>query len=437
MQESPLSHLTRDLIFQRAELVGQLLHMDDALLDAKAPNDEWSIREHVEHVLYWENNSMMQVASEMKAQAGSGRGWGFRMTNSTNRYDVAVVGLGAMGSAAAWHLARRGQRVIGFDRFRPPHMFGSTHGDTRGIREAYYEGPSYVPFVRRAYELWDELSDLVGKPLFTQTGALSLGTEDAGLVQGVLTSAREHDIPVDYMDAAELRRRYPGIAAHDGLVGVLEQRGGMIEIEPALNGQLDQAARHGAELHFDEPVEKWLPSEMDDLESPIVINTAKGQYEAERMIVTAGAWNAGLVGKLNLPLTVTRQVMFWFEPRANPEAFEVGALPFWMWERGVQDFAYGFPNVGKGFKLGHHQPLDESRPERLQPRADRGRRGQRALVAGADLPGRGRQAAAGGDVHVHAHARRELPDRHSPEAAEHRAGQSVLGARLQIRAGDR
>ena len=160
------------------------------------------------------------------------------MTNSTNRYDVAVVGLGAMGSATAWHLARRGQRVIGFDRFRPPHMMGSTHGDTRGIREAYYEGPSYVPFVRRAYELWDELADLVGKPLFTQTGALSLGTEDAGLVQGVLASAREHDIPVDYMDAAELKRRYPGVLASEDLVGVLEQRGGMIEIEPALNGQL-------------------------------------------------------------------------------------------------------------------------------------------------------------------------------------------------------
>ncbi|MYA02494.1 MAG: N-methyl-L-tryptophan oxidase [Chloroflexi bacterium] len=284
------------------------------------------------------------------------------MTTSTNRYDVAIIGLGAMGSAAAWHLARRGQRVIGFDRFHPPHMMGSTHGDTRGIREAYYEGPSYVPFVRRAYELWDELSGLVGQQLFTQTGALSLGVEGASLVEGVLASAREHDIAVDYMDSSELKKRYPGVMATDDLVGVLEQRGGMIEIEPALNGQLDQAARHGAELHFDEPVDKWLPQDMDDIESPVTINTAKGTYEAERMVVTAGAWNAGLLGKLNLPLMVTRQVMFWFEPKRNPEAFEVGALPFWMWERGPQDFAYGFPNVGKGFKLGHHQPLDEVEP---------------------------------------------------------------------------
>ncbi len=280
----------------------------------------------------------------------------------SDRYDVAVIGLGAQGSAAAWRLALRGQRVIGFDRFRPPHTFGSTHGDSRGIREAYYEGPSYVPFVRRAYDLWDELSAEIDKPLFTQTGALSLGTEGASLVEGVLASAREHDIAVDEMDASDLRRRYPSIAATDDLVGVLEQRGGMIDIDTALNGQLDLAAQHGAELHFDEPVERWLPIDMDDLESPVRIQTAQGEYEADRMVVTAGAWNAGLLGKLDMPLRVTRQVMFWFEPRANPEAFELGALPFWMWERGPQDFAYGFPNVGKGFKLGHHQPLDEVDP---------------------------------------------------------------------------
>lgn len=280
----------------------------------------------------------------------------------SERYDVAVIGLGAMGSAAAWRLSLRGQRVIGFDRFRPPHMFGSTHGDSRGIREAYYEGPSYVPFVRRAYELWDELAAEIGQPLFTQTGALSLGGEGAGLVEGVLASAREHDIAVEQMDAADLRRRYPGIAASDDLVGVLEQRGGMIDIDTALNGQLDLAARHGAELHFDEPVERWLPLDMDDLESPFSIQTANRRYEADRLVITAGAWNPGLVGKLNLPLRVTRQVMFWFEPRANPQAFELGALPFWMWERGPQDFAYGFPNIGRGFKLGHHQPLDEVDP---------------------------------------------------------------------------
>lgn len=281
---------------------------------------------------------------------------------SNERYDVAVVGLGAMGSAAAWHLARRGERVVGFDRYRPPHVFGSTHGDSRGIREAYTEGPSYVPFVRRAYELWDELADAVGEPLFRRTGALSLGTEGNDLVQGVIDSAREHDIAVEQMDAAEIRRRYPGVHATDDLVGVLEQRAGMLDIDTAVNGQLDQAAAHGADLHFDEPVDKWLPQDMDDVESPITIQTSRGSYEAERMVVTAGAWNAGLLGKLSLPLTVTRQVMYWFEPRANREHFQEGAIPFWMWERSATETAYGFPDIGKGFKLGLHQPLDEVEP---------------------------------------------------------------------------
>lgn len=280
----------------------------------------------------------------------------------TERFDVAVVGLGAMGSAAAWRLAKRGERVIGFDRFRPPHVFGSTHGDSRGIREAYTEGPSYVPFVRRAYELWDELADAVGQPLLRRTGALSLGPEGNDLVRGVIASAQEHDIAVEQMDASEIRRRYPGIHVTDDLVGVLEQRAGMLDIDTALNGQLDQAAAHGADLHFDEPVDRWLPIDMDDVESPIAIQTPRGSYEAERMVVTAGAWNAGLLGKLNLPLTVTRQVMYWLEPRANREHFQEGAIPFWMWERSATETAYGFPDIGKGFKLGLHQPLDEVEP---------------------------------------------------------------------------
>ena len=284
------------------------------------------------------------------------------MSAPPRRYDAAVVGLGAMGSAAAWQLAKRGQRVIGFDRFRPPHVFGSSHGDSRGIREAYYEDPSYVPFVRRAYELWDELADAAGERLFLQTGALSLGVEGADLVRGVIASAREHDIHIEQLDAAELRRRYPGVLVSDDLVGVLEQRAGMLDIDAALNAQLDQAAAHGAELRFDEPVERWLPVDMDDLESPITIRTPRGEYEAERMVITSGAWNARLVGKLHLPLTVTRQVMYWFQPRANREAFELGAIPFWMWERSEVETAYGFPDVGKGFKLGLHQPLDQVEP---------------------------------------------------------------------------
>ena len=278
------------------------------------------------------------------------------------RYDAAVIGLGAMGGAAAWHLARRGVKVIGFDRYHPPHSLGSTHGESRAIREAYYEDPSYVPFVRRAFELWDELSQLAGQELLTTTGAMMVGPENGSLIPGARASAEEHDIPHELMDAAEIRRRFPVMNAQDPLVGVLEHRAGLLDVDASVAAQLEQAAREGAELHFDEPLEQWRPLDLDDVESAIELRTSRGTVVADRVVLTAGAWNASLVRKLDLPLSVTRQVMMWFRPRAQPELFEVGRLPVWMWERAVQDFHYGFPNLGNGFKLGNHLPDEEVDP---------------------------------------------------------------------------
>ena len=277
-------------------------------------------------------------------------------------YDVAVIGLGAMGGAAAWQLAQRGVRVIGFDRYHPPHALGSSHGESRAIREAYYEDPSYVPFVRRAYELWDELSAAVGQPLLRRTGAIMIGDEDGVLVPGARASAEQHGIAHEVLDAAEIRRRFPVMEVRDPTIGVLEQRAGLLDVEACVQAQLEQAARHGAELHFNEPIERWRPLDLDDAESPIEIVTSRGVVVANRLILTAGAWNAGLVRRLNLPLRVTRQVMMWFRPRARAAAFEPGALPVWLWERAWQDFHYGFPNLGHGFKLGNHHPAAEVAP---------------------------------------------------------------------------
>ena len=124
-----------------------------------------------------------------------------------DRADVIIVGLGAMGSAAAYHLAKRGRRVLGFDRFHPPHTLGSSHGGTRIIREAYMEDPSYVPHVQRAYDLWAELEAESGKTLLTQTGGLMIGAPDSDVVLGALESARLHDLPHELLDAAALRGR--------------------------------------------------------------------------------------------------------------------------------------------------------------------------------------------------------------------------------------
>lgn len=277
-------------------------------------------------------------------------------------YDVAVIGLGAMGSAAAWRLAQRGVRVVGFDRYRPPHQLGSTHGESRLIREAYYEDPSYVPFVQRAFELWDELSAAVERPLLRRTGALMIGAEDGHLVPGARVSAERHGIPHEVLDAAEIRRRFPVVGVRDPLVGVFEHGAGLLDVEACVEGQLDQAARHGADLRFFDPIERWRPLDMADPESPIEIVTGHGAVVANRLVLTAGAWNTDFVRRLRLSLRVTRQVMMWFRPRARAEAFEPDALPVWMWERAWQDFHYGFPNLGNGFKLGNHHPTAEVSP---------------------------------------------------------------------------
>ena len=277
-------------------------------------------------------------------------------------YDAAIVGLGAMGSAAAWMLARRGVSVIGFDQFRPPHNLGSSHGESRVIREAYYEDPSYVPLVQRAYELWGELGAATDQTLLRETGALMVSEADGLLVSGALASARQHGIPHEALTAAEIRRRFPVMDAREPVVGLLEHRAGMLALDACIEAQLELAARHGAELRFDTPIERWTPTDLDDVEAPIEIATADGVVTAERLIITAGAWTSSLLRKLDLPLLVSRQVMFWMRPRGDASRFDLGELPIWMWERDAQDFGYGLPNTGHGVKVGHHYPADAVDP---------------------------------------------------------------------------
>ena len=267
-----------------------------------------------------------------------------------------------MGSAAAWMLARRGLSVVAFDRFRPPHNLGSSHGDTRVIREAYYEDPSYVPLVQRAYELWGELAAATDRQLLRQTGALMVSEADGLLVPGALASAREHNIPHEPLSAAEIRRRFPVMAPRESLIGLFEHRAGALDIEGCIGAQLELAARNGAELRFDAPIERWTPTDLNDLESPIEIQTPDGAVTADRLILTAGAWTASLLRKLELPLLVSRQVMFWLRPKGDASRFRAGNLPIWMWERGRQDFGYGLPDFGNGVKVGHHFPDEAVEP---------------------------------------------------------------------------
>ena len=267
----------------------------------------------------------------------------------TAAYGSIVVGCGAMGSAAAYHLARRGHSVVGFDRFRPPHSFGSSHGDTRIIREAYFEHPLYVPMVQRAYELWADLEARSGAVLYRRTGGLMIGSADSVLVTGALRSAHAHGLAHELVGAAEIRARFPALRPADDMVGVLEPRAGILFPERCVAAHVDLAREAGAELHFDEPVLRWEA----DVES-VRVFTRNGTYRADRLIVLAGAWTKDLFPDVALPLTVERQTLYWFEPQIRGGLFEPERCPIHLWQFDDGEFFYGFPDLGDGVKVARH-----------------------------------------------------------------------------------
>src|SRR5215211_7141544 len=231
-----------------------------------------------------------------------------------NSFDVIIVGLGAMGGATAFHLARRGLRVLGLERFEVGHARGSSHGESRIIREIYFEHPLYVPIVRRAYELWQELERESGEQLLTITGGLMIGPEDGTLVTGVLRSAKAHDIPHEVLAAAELRARFPGFDTSESNVAVVDPRAGYLDADACVRAHHALAERSGAALHFDERVISW---ESDG--QSVQVETTLGRYSARQLVVSAGPWMNALLPDLDLQLSVERQVLVWLDPTSGAE----------------------------------------------------------------------------------------------------------------------
>ena len=270
------------------------------------------------------------------------------MTHTT---DVAVVGLGAMGSAALFHLAQRGVRVVGFDRFGPPHVLGSTHGLSRIIREAYYEHPHYVPFVQRAYELWADLERRTARRLFHQTGGLMVGDGTAVLIAGALRSAREHGLAHELLSAAEVHTRFPAFSLPNEMSGFFEPRAGVLDPEGCVDAHLQLAAAAGAELRANEPVLEWSARG-----GRVRIVTASGDYDAGRLALCAGAWNPGLIDDDTIALRVERQVMHWFTPARNGHLFSPSRCPIAMIEYAPDKIFYFVPDSGDGVKAAiHHE----------------------------------------------------------------------------------
>ena len=264
-------------------------------------------------------------------------------------YDVAIIGLGAMGSAAAYHLARTGARVLGIDRFAPPHTLGSSHGETRIIREAYFEDPCYVPLVQRAAVLWRQLEAESGRPLMVRTGGLMIGRPDGVLVRGAIASAEKHRLAWQQLDAATVRARFPVLQPPDDLVAVWEPDAGVLFPEACVAAHLEQASRHGATLALDEPVQNWQADG-----DGFVVTTARGTHRAAHLVLAANAWLDRLLPGVRLPLSVLRQPLFWFEPRDPADAFAPDRLPIYLWEPEPDRFFYGFPAFGGLVKVAVH-----------------------------------------------------------------------------------
>lgn len=289
----------------------------------------------------------------------------------TTLHDVVIVGLGAMGSAAARVLSRRGLRVLGIDRHAPPHGFGSSHGRTRMIREACYEHPVYVPLVRRAFELWHAWeAESRGARFYLRTAGLMIGPESGALVQGTLRSAAQFGIPHELLSAGKIHRRFPALVPLDGMVGVLEERAGLLHPEVIIAANLEYAVRHGATVRTDETVTGWEPT-ADGVE----VTCGDVRHRAAHLVLAAGAWSGALLEELGLPLVVERQVTHWMQPQESDANFSPNRMPVCLWEldgsagaaRGGGEVRstggttattgtvfYTLPDLGDGVKLGLH-----------------------------------------------------------------------------------
>lgn len=268
-------------------------------------------------------------------------------------YDVIVLGLGAMGTAAAFEFARRGRRVLGLEQFPIGHDRGSSHGQTRVIRKAYFEHPDYVPLLQRSYERWYDLEQRTGKHLFTECGCLNIGKPDGEIIPGVRKAARLHHLSVTEWTGAEIRRRVPALNFGDDYVGLWEKEAGFLYVEKCVQAHAEAARSLGAKLEEGTCAQSWEISG-----SGVVVHTSTHQYAAERLVVTAGAWAGQMLRNLNLPLQVVRKVLFWFST-GNDRSLRRDVFPVYLCEV-PEGIYYGFPVIDPfGHKVARHDGGEE------------------------------------------------------------------------------
>ncbi|WP_227131064.1 N-methyl-L-tryptophan oxidase [Halorubellus salinus] len=271
-------------------------------------------------------------------------------------HDVIVVGVGGMGSAACAHLAERGVDVVGVERFDVPHSKGSSHGSTRIIRKAYHEHPDYVPLLERAYENWRDLEAATGRDLLHVTGSVNACPPDADLVANAREACETHDLAYEELTGAELNDRYPGYGLPEHYDVLVQPEGGFLDCERAVSAHVERAHAAGGTVRARETVTDWAAD--DD---GVVVETDRDTYRANRLVLAAGAWTGDLVDELDGVAVPERQVLGWFQPPADPDAFTPDAFPVFLTANEAGTEYYGFPRYDRpGVKLGVYHHLHEA-----------------------------------------------------------------------------
>ncbi|GGG07761.1 N-methyltryptophan oxidase [Rhodococcoides trifolii] len=276
-------------------------------------------------------------------------------------YDVIVIGLGGMGSAAAFHLADRGQNVLGLEKFTPAHDKGSSHGGSRIIRQSYFEDPAYVPLLLRSYELWAQLAQESGEEVYRITGGLFIGREDSVTVAGSLKASQQWSLPHEILDAAQVKSRFPAFDLNDDEIALFEAAAGFARPELTVQAHIDLAIKRGATLQFGETVLEWA-----EIDGGVRVVTDKGSYTAGQVVICPGAWAPGLLEQFGVPIVVERQVLYWFDPVGGTTPFEHHPIFIHEAADGMQD--YGFPAIDGpdgGVKVAFFRKGQECTPDTI------------------------------------------------------------------------
>ncbi|MBV9439409.1 MAG: N-methyl-L-tryptophan oxidase [Candidatus Eremiobacteraeota bacterium] len=282
-------------------------------------------------------------------------------------FDVAVVGLGGMGSAVVAHLAARGVRVVGLERFARGHALGASTGKSRLIRRAYFEAPAYVPLLQRAYVLWDELERRSGEQVLTPTGLVMVGGAEGDILSRAHATAAQFAIPLEVLDTEALRDRFPMLRIDDGERGLYESGAGMLAPERAVAAHLAMAEQDGADLRFGCGAVRWT---RDGDGFTIEADTGDASRErgaalgADRLVLALGPWAGDALRAFGIPLRIQRNVQAWFAPLADD--LGVGRLPAFLFERPAYPAPlYGFPDAGAGVKAAFHGSGETTSPDAL------------------------------------------------------------------------